>query len=202
VGGVDNFCWPNIQYHPEKNPDGKFKAAQLVRSCRALKDMCLAYGIPLLSGKDSMYVDGHLPGRYGETHKVSALETLVPKVVDPEGFCHCYRPLAGAVKKGLLASCHGIYRGGLAVHLALVAMGGELGLTVDLAKVPSEGVDRDDTLLFSESAGRFIVTVVPDNQAAFEAVCRTAGGLCGRGDRSAAIENYRLGRIDNLPIDR
>jgi phosphoribosylformylglycinamidine (FGAM) synthase-like enzyme len=31
VGGVDNFCWPNIQYHPEKNPDGKFKAAQLVR---------------------------------------------------------------------------------------------------------------------------------------------------------------------------
>ena len=38
--------------------------------------MCLAYEIPLLSGKDSMYVDGHLPGRYGERHKVSALETL------------------------------------------------------------------------------------------------------------------------------
>jgi phosphoribosylformylglycinamidine synthase subunit PurSL len=67
IGGVDNFCWPNIQYDPEKNPDGRFKAAQLVRSCRALREICLAYGIPLLSGKDSMYVDGHLPGRYGET---------------------------------------------------------------------------------------------------------------------------------------
>ena len=76
IGGVDNFCWPSIQYDPQKNPDGKFKAAQLVRSCRALRDMCLAYEIPLLSGKDSMYVDGHLTGRYGETHKVSALETL------------------------------------------------------------------------------------------------------------------------------
>ena len=76
IGGVDNFCWPSIQYHPENNPDGKFKAAQLVRACRALRDICLAYGIPLLSGKDSMYVDGHLAGRYGETHKVSALETL------------------------------------------------------------------------------------------------------------------------------
>jgi phosphoribosylformylglycinamidine (FGAM) synthase-like enzyme len=76
VGGVDNFCWPNIQYHPEKNPDGKFKAAQLVRACRALRDVCLAYGIPLLSGKDSMYVDGNLAGRYGISHKVSAPETI------------------------------------------------------------------------------------------------------------------------------
>ena len=76
LGGVDNFCWPTIQYDPVDNPDGRFKAAQLVRSCQALRDLCLAYGIPLLSGKDSMYVDGHLPGRYGETHKVSALESL------------------------------------------------------------------------------------------------------------------------------
>jgi phosphoribosylformylglycinamidine synthase len=76
IGGVDNFCWPNIQFDPRHNPDGKFKAAQLVRSCRALRDACLAYEIPLLSGKDSMYVDGHLPGAYGETHKISALETL------------------------------------------------------------------------------------------------------------------------------
>ncbi len=218
LGGVDNFCWPSIQYHPVHNPDGQHKAAQLVRSCRALESMCLAYGIPLLSGKDSMYVDGHLPGGYGETHKVSALETLqfsmcgvvadvrrcltmdakVPgdrlyvvgstanelggseyyehlgyiglnvPVVDPDRFAARYRLMAAAAVQGLLASCHGIYRGGLAVHLALVAMGGQVGLTVDLAKLPSEGVDRDDTLLFSESAGRFIVTVPVEHQDAFE----------------------------------
>ena len=57
LAGVDNFCWPNIQYHPESNPDGKLKAAQLVRANWALKDYCLGFGIPLLSGKDSMYVD-------------------------------------------------------------------------------------------------------------------------------------------------
>ena len=76
IGGVDNFCWPNIQYDPKTNPDGKFKAAQLVRSNRGLRDACLAFGIPLLSGKDSMYVDGNLPGRFGERHKVSGLPTL------------------------------------------------------------------------------------------------------------------------------
>ena len=76
IGGVDNFCWPNIQYDPVQNPDGRYKAAQLVRANLALRDLCLAYGIPLLSGKDSMYVDGYLPGAFGERHKVSGLPTM------------------------------------------------------------------------------------------------------------------------------
>ncbi|MGD8716302.1 MAG: AIR synthase-related protein, partial [Desulfobacterales bacterium] len=218
IGGVDNFCWPNIQYDPQENPDGKFKAAQLVRACWALRDLCLAYEIPLLSGKDSMYVDGNLPGRYGETHKVSALETLqfsaisvvndiaqcvsmdskVPgdlvyilgttrnelggseyyehlgyigshvPIVRTDECTGLYRTLNQAIEGELVASAHGIYRGGLAVHLAMVAMGGKLGMNINLSSVPVLGVDRDDTLLFSESAGRFIVTVDPISREKFE----------------------------------
>ena len=47
-------------------------------------------------------------------------------------------------------------------------------MTIDLRKVPAEEVDRDDVLLFSESSGRFIVTLDPANpplpayRAAFE----------------------------------
>ncbi|MBU1711653.1 MAG: phosphoribosylformylglycinamidine synthase [Proteobacteria bacterium] len=218
VGGVDNFCWPSIQYHPVNNPDGQFKAAQLVRSCMALSEMCLAYKIPLLSGKDSMYVDGHLSGQYGETHKISALETLqfssvsvikdinkcvtmdskipgdlvyvlgttrnelgaseyyehfgyiglnVPKVF-PDKFIKIYMALGGAIDKGLVASAHGIYRGGLGIHLAMVAMGGNFGMKVDVGLVPAEGADRGDALLFSESAGRIIASVAPENKKDFE----------------------------------
>jgi phosphoribosylformylglycinamidine synthase len=228
VGGVDNFCWPNIQYHPRQNPDGKFKAAQLVRSCQALRDFCLAYRIPLLSGKDSMYVDGHLPGRYGETHKVSALETLqfsatsviadvatcvtmdvkipgdlvyilgvtgnelgaseyyehfgyvglkVPTVA-PASFLALYQALAEAIARQWVASAHGIYRGGLGIHLAMKAMGGNLGISVDLAKVPVKDVDREDTVLFSESAGRLIVTVDPRHRTAFETLFRGLPCAC------------------------
>ncbi|MFC1885488.1 AIR synthase-related protein [Thermodesulfobacteriota bacterium] len=221
IGGVDNFCWPDIQYHPETNPDGKFKAAQLVRACKALRDVCMAYEIPLLSGKDSMYVDGRLPGRYGEIHKVSGLETLqfsaisvvdeisrcitmdckipgdmvyvlgvtrnelgaseyydhlgcigvnVPRVF-PGEFLKLYAALGLAVKTELVASIHGIYRGGLGVHLALTAMAGDLGMSVDLAEVPVEGfVKRDDVILFSESPGRFIVTIDPANKNRFEEI--------------------------------
>jgi phosphoribosylformylglycinamidine synthase II len=220
IGGVDNFCWPNVQYHPVENPDGKFKAAQLVRACWALRDMCQAFEIPLLSGKDSMYVDGYLPGRYGETHKVSAPETLqfsAISVVDditrcvsmdskvPEdlvyilgatcnelggseyyahlgkiglnvprvridAFLATYRALSEAITRRLVASAHGIYRGGLGVHLAMVAMGGNLGMRIELNRVPAGGLDRNDTVMFSESAGRFIVTVDPQNREAFESL--------------------------------
>ncbi|WP_373500131.1 AIR synthase-related protein [Desulfococcus sp.] len=228
IGGVDNFCWPSIQHHPEKNPDGRFKAAQLVRACRALKDLCMAYKIPLLSGKDSMYVDGHLTGPYGESHKVSALETLqfstigviedihgcvtmdakaagdrvyvlgttrnelgaseyyahlgyiglnVPQVRTEETVA-LYAALAAAVSRGLAASVHGVYRGGLGVHLAMAAMGGHLGMEVDLAKVPGEGVDRADAVLFSESAGRFIVTVPPGHCPEFEKIMAETAFAC------------------------
>jgi phosphoribosylformylglycinamidine synthase len=220
IGGVDNFCWPNIQYDPTDNPNGKFKAAQLVRASKAVRDICMAYKIPLLSGKDSMYVDGHLKGQYGETHKISALETLqfstigviddiskcvtmdgkvpgdlvyilgttcdelggseyyeqfgyvgrnVPKV-HPDRFMDLYNALGRAVEKELPASIHGIYRGGLGVHLAMVAMGGNLGMDIDLSLVPKDEISRDDYVLFSESAGRFIVTLDPAKRESFEKI--------------------------------
>jgi phosphoribosylformylglycinamidine (FGAM) synthase-like enzyme len=74
------------------------------------------------------------------------------------------------VGSGLIASAHGVYRGGLAVHLAMVAMGGNLGLQVDARRVPAADPHRTDTLLFSESAGRFIVTVDPVRRRDFEAL--------------------------------
>ena len=41
-------------------------------------------------------------------------------------------------------------------------------MEVDLRRVPSSGADRNDVLLFSESQSRFVVTVHPENQKAFE----------------------------------
>ncbi len=41
-------------------------------------------------------------------------------------------------------------------------------MTVDLRKIPTEGVERNDFLLFSESQSRFVVTVHPDHKDDFE----------------------------------
>ncbi len=56
VVGLDNFCWPDPVESPS-NPDGAYKAAQLVRSNETLRALCVEYGIPLVSGKDSMKND-------------------------------------------------------------------------------------------------------------------------------------------------
>jgi len=218
LGGLDNFCWPTIEYHPTENPDGKYKAAQLVRANWALRDYCLAYGIPLLSGKDSMYIDGNLKGPFGERHKVSGLPTLmfticsviediarcvtmdakfpgdlvyvlgetknelggseyyqmmgsiglnVPQV-DAKEVWPGYLALYKAIQEGLVSSCHAVSRGGLAVHLAMVAMAGELGVEINLTSIPrASGLTVSQTL-YSESCGRFIITVSPGKKEMFE----------------------------------
>jgi phosphoribosylformylglycinamidine synthase len=56
MAGVDNFCWCD-PVESEKTPDGRHKLAQLVRACKALRHFCLAYGVPCISGKDSMKND-------------------------------------------------------------------------------------------------------------------------------------------------
>lgn len=228
IGGVDNFCWPSVQYDSSDNPDGKYKAAQLVRANWALRDMCQAYEVPLLSGKDSMYVDGYLTGPYGETHKVSGLPTLqftctsvvedltrcvtmdakfsgdlvyvlgetrnelgaseyyehmgyvglqVP-TLEPEVSMQCYRALHQAIKEELVASCHGIYRGGLGIHLAMAAMGRGLGIAIDLSKVPRADAEQNHVVLYSESPGRFIVTIDPKDGSSFESLMNNLPCAC------------------------
>ena len=56
MAGVDNFCWCD-PVESKKTPDGRYKLAQLVRACKALRHFCLVYGVPCISGKDSMKND-------------------------------------------------------------------------------------------------------------------------------------------------
>jgi phosphoribosylformylglycinamidine synthase len=56
MAGVDNFCWCD-PVQSEKTPDGRYKLAQLVRANKALAHFCQAYGVPCISGKDSMKND-------------------------------------------------------------------------------------------------------------------------------------------------
>ena len=59
IAGLDNFCWPD-PIESSKTPDGRYKLAQLVRANRALDDVCRAYRLPCISGKDSMKNDAML----------------------------------------------------------------------------------------------------------------------------------------------
>jgi phosphoribosylformylglycinamidine synthase len=83
--------------------------------------------------------------------------------VDPELGPRCMAAVHAAIKHGLLASCHDLSEGGLAVALAEMAFAGGLGASVAIAEVPRDDeCESDFVLLFSESPTRFIVEVQPD----------------------------------------
>lgn len=75
VAGLDNFCWCD-PVESDRTPDGRYKAAQLVRANKALYDYCVAFGVPLISGKDSMKNDYQI----GET-KISIPPTVLFSVI-------------------------------------------------------------------------------------------------------------------------
>jgi len=75
VAGLDNFCWCD-PVESERTPDGAYKAAQLVRANKALYAYCVAFGVPLISGKDSMKNDYQI----GDT-KISIPPTVLFSVI-------------------------------------------------------------------------------------------------------------------------
>ena len=77
---IDNFCWPD-PVESAQTPDGKYKLAQLVRTCIGLYDSALAYGMPFVSGKDSMKNDFRGTGRNDEDIKISVLPTLLVSAI-------------------------------------------------------------------------------------------------------------------------
>jgi phosphoribosylformylglycinamidine synthase len=83
-----------------------------------------------------------------------------------QDFLPYYHLIEQAVREELLASCHGIYRGGLLTHLALASMAAGLGIETDLSGVAP--ATPGYAALYAESAGRFLVSVDPAHRARFE----------------------------------
>jgi len=79
-----------------------------------------------------------------------------------------YKSLEKAISSGLVSSCHAITDGGLGVALAETSFAGMLGMSINLRNVPHQGISIDDILLFSESTGRFVVTIAPSKKKKFE----------------------------------
>lgn len=73
---LDNFCWPD-PVASAKSPEGAYRLGQLVRTCEGLYDICLAYGMPLVSGKDSMKNDFRGKDRRGVDIAFGVLPTLL-----------------------------------------------------------------------------------------------------------------------------
>ncbi len=78
-----------------------------------------------------------------------------------------------AIDRGYIKACHDLSDGGLAVAAAEMAIGGGLGLNLNLGRIPCIERLRDDFALFSESNSRFLIEVAREDKGSFEKIAKT-----------------------------
>ena len=106
-----------------------------------------------------------------EYYKLRGVEGgLVPRT-DPKVLKRSMVALLDTMKAGLVASCHDISEGGLAVAVCEMSMGGDSGVYIDIGAVNPEL--RGDYKLFSESNTRWVVEVPRAEEGRFEALMAT-----------------------------
>ncbi len=127
---------------------------------------------------------------------IHSQERGFPPVVHLEAEASLIETLLEAFSSGLLRSAHDCSEGGIAITLSESAITGRIGARVDLA-----GGMRPDAVLFSETQGRVVVSLSPEQRAALEAIaarrgvpCRVIGEVGGE-DLVISIEGVEMVEI-------
>ena len=178
---LDNFCWPSV--------DDELTMGTLVRACEACRDAALAFGIPFISGKDSLhnqFTDKETGKviRIPNTLLISAIG-IVPDVkrcvtmdlklggapvylisaenpADLKSLAGTHRAMAKLIADGHVASVHDVSDGGLAVAAAEMCIASGRGLNLNPEFLA--GIDP-----FAERPGQYILEMAA---SAFDAIAQ------------------------------
>ena len=204
---LDNFCWGN--------PNKPEILGSLVRAANACYDMSKAFGIPFISGKDSLHNEYSIGGKkysippallisamgvienaantvtmplkndgnkifvLGVTRneiagsvlaKIKNIKDGIVPVVYPKESKEVMKRIYKAINNGLIESCHDCSEGGFAVAISEMAFAGDKGVKVNIDAIRTKGKLSAAEILFSESNGRFIVEVIPENESKFREI--------------------------------
>jgi phosphoribosylformylglycinamidine synthase len=129
---------------------------------------------------DLVYVLGATRAELGGSEYYAMFRKIgntVPQV-DAATAVELYTRVSCSTEQELCHSLHTPAIGGLALGFAKVAMGGRLGMDINLEQVPCAGDLSAQQILFSESNSRFIATVPESNREAFEAIMDGVACAC------------------------
>ncbi len=120
----------------------------------------------LKSSGNPLYLVGETRMEMGgsEYFRVTRGSSAVAPDVDVEALKGGMYGVLAAIRAGHVASCHDLSQGGLAVSAAEMCLGGDVGATLDLARLDPL---RLDFLLFSETNARWLVEVKRGREDAF-----------------------------------
>jgi phosphoribosylformylglycinamidine synthase len=105
--------------------------------------------------------------------KIKNIKDGIVPVVYPKESKEVMKRIYKAINNGLIESCHDCSEGGLAVAISEMAFAGDKGVKVDIDAIRTKGKLRAAEILFSESNGRFIVEVIPENESKFREIFKS-----------------------------
>ena len=176
--GAKGFETPFISgkdslYNEYITEDGKsvsIPPTLLITAVGIIPDVRKAVTMDLKEVGNPVYIIGETKDELGGSHYYMIHGFKGNKVpsVDPRKAKKAFDALVKAMDSGLVKACHDCSEGGIGVCAAEMAFAGELGLRIDLRKVPTSGLRRNDKILFSESNSRFLVEVDKKKEEEFE----------------------------------
>ncbi|MCC7349366.1 MAG: phosphoribosylformylglycinamidine synthase subunit PurS [Phycisphaerales bacterium] len=207
IAVLDNFCWPSV--------DDETTMGALVAACEACRDAALAFGIPFISGKDSLhnqFTDQETGRviRIPNTLLISAMAVLDDVrqcvtmdlketgddrllLIEPAGtglsdYLAVHRAISQAIGKGQVLACHDVSEGGYLTAVAEMAIASGLGARLD---------DAPPAALFAEGNARYVVQATRD----VEAQLRSSGVLVRPIGRLDAKSNHLLIGPEKIGVD-
>lgn len=142
----------------------------------------------------------YLVGKTGDDYAGSELQKMMTGEIagtladfDLEHVHDYLSRLLKAEQSGLVASAHDLSEGGLAVAAAETVFKTELGLNADFRVL-------DKKQFFSETPGRMLVSVAPENAAAFEEIMQDDAMPAGEVAATQWLEIHLADAELNLPV--
>lgn len=144
----------------------------LISALGIIPDVRKAVSMDLKKEGSLIYILGETKRELGGSHYYKILGAKggeVPRV-DAAGANKNFAAITKAIDSRLIKSCHDLSEGGLAAAAAEMAFAGNIGMEMQLHKIPVAERMREDEILFSESNSRFLVEVEKKNARKFEAI--------------------------------
>jgi phosphoribosylformylglycinamidine (FGAM) synthase-like enzyme len=153
-----------------ESPVGPVTPTLLITALGIVPDIRAAVSMDVKTPSNLLYIVGETFNELGgsEYYKLKGyIGKTVPKVNAAQAK-KAFQTVTEAIDSGFVKSCHDLCEGGLAVAAAEMAFAGGYGMELDLRRVPSNAVNRNDFRLFSESNSRFLLEVPEKTKSDFE----------------------------------
>jgi len=174
ISGKDSL---NNEYRSQEGQRLPVIPTLLISAVSVIENASHTIDMSLKEAGNLLYILGITHNELAGSHFAEILgklpfPTSVPRVDIPSARS-TMQSLGYAIRAGMVASCHDLSEGGLAVAAAEMSLAGLLGMSINISHIPADEMELPPeqlatALLFSESPSRFLLEIEPDQRATFE----------------------------------